>query len=74
MSQVALHRFDVVPAFYRGHRIKVPLWHDKDFCNLCPAWPFPVHLHPLPIACGSMTLILTCTIQTAGAVWSKGKK
>ena len=24
MSQVALHRFDVVPAFYRGHRIRGP--------------------------------------------------
>ena len=30
MAQVALHRFDVVPAFYRCHGIRVPLWHNKD--------------------------------------------
>ena len=29
VAQVALHRFDVVPAFYRCHGIRVPLWHNK---------------------------------------------
>ena len=49
MAQVALHRFDVVPAFYRCHGIRMPLWHNKDKSeNPCVArsWLFVLILFP----------------------------
>ena len=49
MAQVALHRFDVVPAFYRCHGIRMPLWHNKDKSeNPCVAtgWRFVLILFP----------------------------
>ena len=53
MAQVALHGLNVVPAFYRCHGIRVPLWHNKDKSeNPCVAtgWRFVLILFPLKTA------------------------
>ncbi len=50
VSKVALHGLNVIPAFYRCHSIRVPLWHNKDKSeNPCGAtgWRFVLILFPL---------------------------
>ena len=42
VAQVSLHGLNVVPAFYRCHGVRVPLWHNKDKSeNPCVAREYP---------------------------------
>ena len=42
VTEIALDCLDIVPASYRGHGIRMPLWHNKDKSkNPCVASEYP---------------------------------